>query len=90
MIFVNGSLTQTGMEESMPGILDFLTDVGGDRNLSATFVGIVASPDCTPQDLMEFFAAHNYDAVTAADVAKIMTQRDNIKRDFNVPENVDY
>lgn len=74
----------------MPGILDFLTDVGGDRNLSAAFMGIVASPDCTPQDLQGFFAANNYADVTAADVAKIMTQRENIKRDFNVPENVDY
>ena len=74
----------------MAGILDFLTDVGGDRNLSASFMGIVASPDCTQQDLMDFFAANNYDGVTAADVDKLMAQRDNIKRDFNVPENVDY
>jgi len=74
----------------MAGILDFLTDVGGDRNLSATFVGIVASPDCTQQDLTDFFAENHYDGVTAADVGKIMAQRDTIKRDFNVPENVDY
>ena len=74
----------------MAGILDFLTDVGGDRDLSATFMGIVASPDCTQQDLMEFFAANHYDGVTAADVDKLMAQRNNIKRDFNVPENVDY
>ena len=74
----------------MAGILDFLANVGGDRNLSASFVGIVASPDCTQQDLVDFFAANNYDGVTAADVDKILAQRDNIKRDFNVPENVDY
>ena len=74
----------------MPGILDFLTDVGGDRNLSAGFIGIVASPDCTKQDLLDFFAANNYADVTAADVDKIMTQRNNIQRDFKVPENVDY
>jgi hypothetical protein len=78
------------MEESMAGILDFLTDVGGDRDLSAAFVGIVASPDCTRQDLVDFFASNNYDGVTAADVDKIIAQRDTIKRDFNVPENVDY
>lgn len=74
----------------MPGILDFLTDIGGDRNLSGEFVSIVSSPDCTQQDLRDFFAAKNYNEVTAADVEKIMVQRDNIKHDFNVPENVDY
>ena len=74
----------------MAGILDFLTDVGGDRNLSGEFVSIVASPDCTQQDLLDFFNANNYGGVTAADVDKILTQRDNIKNDFNVPQNVDY
>jgi hypothetical protein len=78
------------MEARMPGMLDFLTDVGGDSNLSSEFVRIVASPDCTQQDLLDFFAANDYRGVTAVDVGKILTQRDNIKRDFNVPENVDY
>jgi hypothetical protein len=78
------------MEARMPGILDFLTDGGGDRNLSAAFVSIVASPDCTREDLKTFFAENHYDAVTAADVDKLMTQRDNIKKAFNMPENVDY
>lgn len=74
----------------MAGILDFLTDVGGDRNLSGEFMSIFASPDCTQQDLLNFFNANNYDGVTAADVDKIMTQRDNIQNEFNVPQNVDY
>ena len=74
----------------MAGILDFLTDVGGDRDLSGEFVSIAASPDCTQQDLLDFFNAKNYSDVTAADVDKIMTERDNIKNDFNVPPNVDY
>lgn len=74
----------------MPGILDFLTDVGGDRNLSGAFVGIVASPDCTRQDLLDFFRDNNYADVTPADVDKILAQRENIKQDFNVPQNVDY
>lgn len=74
----------------MAGILDFLTDVGGDRNLSGAFVSVVASPDCTRQDLLEFFNANDYSGVTSADVDKILAQRENIKRDFNVPQNVDY
>lgn len=74
----------------MAGILDFLTDVGGDRNLSAEFVSIVASPDCTQQDLLDFFNANNYNDVSAADVDKILAERENIKNDFNVPPNVDY
>lgn len=90
MAFKNGSRTQKPMEEIMPGIIDFLTDVGGDRNLSGEFVGLVARPDCTQQDLLDFFRANDYGDVTAADIDKIMTQRDNIKNDFNVPHNVDY
>lgn len=74
----------------MAGILDFLTDVGGDRNLSGEFVSIVASPDCTQQDLLDFFNANNYNDVSAADVDKILAERENIKNDFNVPPNVDY
>ena len=74
----------------MAGILDFLADIGGDRDLSGEFVSVVSSPDCTQQDLLDFFAAKHYGDVTAADVDKIMTQRANIKQDFNMPENVDY
>ena len=74
----------------MPGIIDFLTDVGGDRDLSGQFVSLIASPDCTQQDLLDFFRANQYDDVTSADVGKIMTQRENIKAEFNVPQNVDY
>lgn len=74
----------------MAGILDFLTDVGGNRNLSGEFVSIVSSPDCTQQDLLDFFNANNYGDVTAADVDKIMTQRENIKNEFDVPVNADY
>ena len=74
----------------MPGILDFLTDVGGDRNLGGAFVGVVASPDCTRQELLDFFHANNYPDVTAADVDKLFTQRERIKQAFDVPQNVDY
>ena len=56
----------------MPGIIDFLTDVGGDRDLSGQFVSLIASPDCTQQDLMDFFKANHYGDVTPADVGKIM------------------
>ena len=44
----------------MPGIIDFLTDVGGDRDLSGQFVSMITSPDCTQQDLMDFFKANHY------------------------------
>jgi hypothetical protein len=78
------------MEARMAGILDFLTDIGGDRDLSGGFVSIVSRPDCTQQDLLDFFAAHDYSDVTPADVAKIMTQRQKIKEDFSMPEGADY
>ncbi|MDJ0876329.1 MAG: hypothetical protein QNJ02_13750 [Desulfobacterales bacterium] len=74
----------------MPGILDFLTDVGGDRQLAGEFTSIVASPDCTQQDLLSFFSANNYADVTAADVDKLLSQRENLKNEFSVPGNVDY
>ncbi|MDJ0811370.1 MAG: hypothetical protein QNJ48_07015 [Desulfobacterales bacterium] len=74
----------------MAGILDFLTDVGGDRQLSGEFMSIVASPDCTQQDLLSFFSANNYADVTAADVDKLLNQRENLKNEFSVPGNVDY
>jgi len=78
------------MEEIMAGILDFLTDVGGDRQLSGAFVSIAAKPDCTQQELLDFFDANNYRDVTAADVDKIMAERENIKNNFDVPPHVDY
>jgi hypothetical protein len=87
---LKGVLTPQTKEEMMPGIIDFLTDVGGDRDLSGQFVSLIASPDCTQQDLMDFFKANHYGDVTPADVGKIMTQRENIKTEFNVPQNVDY
>ena len=74
----------------MPGILDFLTDVGGDRELACEFTTIVASPDCTQQDLLRFFSANNYADVTAAEVDKLLNQRENLKNEFSVPGNVDY
>lgn len=74
----------------MAGILDFLSDVGGDRNLGGAFVGVVASPDCTRQDLLDFFHTNNYADVTAADVDKLLAQRDHVKQAFDVPQNVDY
>lgn len=74
----------------MAGILDFLTDVGGNPTLSGAFVNLAAKPDCTQQDLLDFFSANNYGDVTADDVNKIMIHRNNIQRDFNVPQNADY
>ena len=39
----------------MPGILDFLTDVGADSELAGEFVGVISNPGCTQQDLLNFF-----------------------------------
>ena len=74
----------------MAGILDFLTDVGGNRDLASQFMSVVAGPDCTRQDLLDFFAANSYADVSAADVEKVMAQREQIMNDFSMPENVDY
>ncbi len=74
----------------MAGILDFLTDVGGDRELAGAFMGIMASPDCTQKDLLDFFNANRYADVSSADVDKLLEQREQIKKNFNVPGNVDY
>jgi hypothetical protein len=73
----------------MPGILDFMTDVGADGTLAADFAA-KASGDCTAADLKEFFDTNGYPDVTDADVQKILNQKDNIKQDFRVPEDVDY
>lgn len=74
----------------MAGILDFLTNVGSDKDLAGKFMGIIASPDCTRQDLMDFFAENNYAGVSEADIGKLMEQRETIQRDFSMPGNVDY
>jgi hypothetical protein len=73
----------------MPGILDFMTDVGADGNLAADFAAKV-SANCTDADLKDFFQTHGYPDVTDADVAKILAQKENIKQDFRMPEGVDY
>ena len=36
----------------MAGILDFLADVGGNRELASQCMNVVAGPDCTWQDLL--------------------------------------
>ena len=73
----------------MPGILDFMTDVGADATLAADFAKKV-SGDCTAGDLKEFFSTNGYPNVTDADVEKILAQKANIKQDFRVPDEVDY
>ena len=74
----------------MAGILDFLADVGGDRELASQFMYVVAGPDCTRQDLLDFFAANSYADVSDTDVDKLMAQREKIMNDFSMPGNVDY
>ena len=74
----------------MAGILDFLTDAGGNRELASKFMSVVAGPDCTRQDLLDFFATNRYADVSAEDVDKVMAPREKIMTDFSMPGVVDY
>ncbi len=74
----------------MAGIIDFFTDMGGDPGLSGKFIGIIAKPDCTQQDLLDFFDARNYHDVTQADVGKLFDHRNKIRDDFEIPVRSDY
>ena len=74
----------------MAGIIDFFTDMGGKPDLSGEFVGLIAKPDCTQQDLLDFFADNNYADVTPADVAKLFDHRNKIRKDFEIPVRSDY
>lgn len=74
----------------MAGIIDFFTDMGGNPGLSGEFVGIIAKPDCTQQDLLDFFNAKGYQEVTPADVGKLFDHRNKIRDDFEIPVRSDY
>jgi hypothetical protein len=74
----------------MAGIIDFFTDMGGNPGLSGEFVGIIAKPDCTQADLLEFFDAKGYKKVTPADVGKLFDHRNKIRDDFEIPVRSDY
>ena len=74
----------------MPGILDFLTDVGADGELAGEFIGLISNPGCTKQELINFFNTKQYENVTEADAEKLLAQRESIKNDFQVPPHVDY
>lgn len=74
----------------MAGIIDFFTDVGGDPGLSGEFIGTIAKPDCTQQDLLDFFADKGYNDVTQADVGKLFDHRNKIRDDFAIPARADY
>jgi len=73
----------------MPGILDFMTDVGADGALAADFAEEV-SGKCSAESLKRFFDSHGYPDITDADVDKILVHKANIKEDFRVPGGVDY
>jgi len=74
----------------MAGIIDFFTDMGGDPGLSGEFIGIIAKPDSTQQDLLDFFGAKGYNDVTQADTAKLFDHRNKIRDDFEIPVRSDY
>lgn len=73
----------------MSGIVDFITDVGDDRALAGAFVSKI-SQNCTQQELLDFFGQNDYPDVTAEDVDKLLSQKERIRNDFNLPDNVDY
>jgi hypothetical protein len=68
----------------MAGIIDFITDMGGDRDLGGEFVEIISQPDCTKQDLASFFTRRQYTDVTQADVDKLFSHRNNIAQDYGL------
>ena len=74
----------------MAGIIDFFTDMGGKPGLSGEFIGIIAKPDCTQQDLLDFFDAKGYQEVTPADAGKLFDHRNKIRADFEIPVRSDY
>jgi hypothetical protein len=74
----------------MAGIIDFMTDLGGDRNLSADFIEKITKPDITHQKLKDFFTANDYDEVTDEDVDKLLHHRNRIKEDYGIAPHIDY
>ena len=74
----------------MAGIIDFITDIGGNRELAGDFIGIIAKPDCTHNDLVNFLRTRGYEEVVQGDVAKLLRHRNKIKEDYGIPSHVDY
>ncbi|CAB1059251.1 hypothetical protein D1BOALGB6SA_4009 [Olavius sp. associated proteobacterium Delta 1] len=74
----------------MAGIIDFFTDMGGDPVLAGEFITTIAEPDCTQQELLDFFDAKGYQDVTQADVGKLFDNRKKLKDDFEIPVRADY
>jgi hypothetical protein len=73
----------------MPGMLDFMTNIGRDGQLAGAFMRL-ATRRCTQQELLDFFHNNAFPDVTEADVVKILEQKEAIRNEFNVPDNVDY
>jgi len=80
----------TKKEGVMAGIIDFITDIGGDRELAGEFIEIISKPDCTHQDLVDFLRRKDYEEVVQGDVAKLMKHRNKIKDEYGIPSHVDY
>jgi hypothetical protein len=74
----------------MAGIIDFFTDMGGDSALAGEFITTIAQPDCTQQDLLDFFGDKGYQDVTEADVGKLFDNRKKLRDDFEIPARSDY
>jgi len=73
----------------MVGIIDFITDLSGDRDLGGEFVEIISQPDCTQEELVDFFNRKNYPDVTQNDVEKLMRHRNHIAEDYGL-DHTDY
>ena len=74
----------------MADIIDFMTDLGGDQNLSGVFIEKITRPDITKQELEAFFTANDYNDVTDEDIDKLLNHRNRIKEDFDLPPHIDY
>jgi hypothetical protein len=86
-----GILTGTSKkEEVMAGIIDFFTDMGGNSELAGKFITTIAQPDCTQQDLLDFFSDKGYQDVTKADIGKLFDNRKKLKDEFKIPVRSDY
>jgi hypothetical protein len=80
----------TKKEGIMPGIIDFITDIGGKPVLAGEFMKVISDAACTEQDLVDFFHNNEYPDVVKDDAKKLLDHRKNFKEDFGIPPQADY
>ena len=74
----------------MPGIIDFITDIGGKPALAGEFITLISDAACTEQDLLDFLHNNGYPDVVDDNVKKLLDHRKNIKDNFGIPPHADY